>query len=358
MDAPKEPTPKQNQQPTEEKLEFLKRDEVRTMAKDMALLREEEAKKERERITKIKAEPAETRQDVSTSGGIQAGPPQSSKAGLGGEPKHSLMPHTEAAKPVFLRARTRSEKIIIRAIVIGILLFILLNGLAFGYWYFMRKKVVEITPAPQPTPTTEPAPASPAVAPQSEGVAPAPVLFFDAVQEKTIEVAAADNLLFVLSEALKEEYPQGFTSIRLQHTENAAPLTTGEFLEKATVVMPSSLSALLHEDFMLFAYASPGRKRLGIITELAQTEGVQDMLRAWETTLEQDTKSLWEVVGQKGSAYTPSFRETTYKNIPVRFQTFSVLDFGVVYGLSDTKLILATSFESLTRAVDLLLQNR
>jgi outer membrane biosynthesis protein TonB len=352
--TPQAPTPKPNQQPTEEKLEFLKRDEVRTMAKDMALLREEEAKKERERITRIKAE--EPKKKISAP--AQAPKPQPISP--------SLMPHTEAAKPVFLRARTRSEKIIIRAIVIGILLFILLNGLAFGYWYFTRKKVVEIIPAPAEQEVESQPTGGDSTSAQIEVKEP-PVVFFEPAQEKTIEVATTDNLISLLSNAIKEEYPQGFTRIRLQHTENAAPLTTGEFLEKAAVVMPSSLSALLHEDFMLFAYASPGRKRLGMIAELTQiadteqsrsTEGVQDMLRNWETTLEQDTKSLWEVVGQKGSAYAPSFRQTTYKNISVRFQTFSVLDFGVVYGLSDTKLILATSFESLTRAIDLLLQNR
>lgn len=43
-------------EPKEEKLEFLKREEVRTMAKDLARLREQEAKKERERIAKLKTE--------------------------------------------------------------------------------------------------------------------------------------------------------------------------------------------------------------------------------------------------------------------------------------------------------------
>ena len=144
----------------------------------------------------------------------------------------------------------------------------------------------------------------------------------------------------------------------MQGTENNAALTTREFLDKAAVVMPESLLSLLNQDFMLFVYSSPGRKRLGIIAELAVTEGMQDILRNWETTLEQDAKPLWEIVGQKGSAYTSFFRQAVHQNNLVRFQTFSVVDFGVVYALFGTKLILTTSFESLTKAVDLLIQSR
>jgi hypothetical protein len=321
----------------EETLAFLKREEVRTMAKDIALLREEEAKKERERIAQIKTEGpkkgTQTQQPLPTSQPI---PP-------------SLMPHREEQKPVFLRAKTHPEKIIIRVIAIGVLLFILLNGLAFGYWYFTKPQpiVEESEPEPELTPVLT------------------PVVFFDTAQEKTIEVAATDNLPLLLSDALKEEYPQGFTRIRLQNTEENVSILTREFLDKAAMAVSEPLLSLFQEDFVLFVYASPassaggpGRKRLGIITELAQTERVQDMLKSWETTLEEDTKQLWEIVGQKGSAYTPFFRQSVYQNNLVRFQTFSVLDFGIVYALSGTKLILTTSFESLTKAVDLLAQSR
>ncbi len=133
-----EPLPQKKAEDAGETLEFLKREEVRTMAKDIAQLREEETKKERERIAKIKIEEPS-----------QPTPPP-------------LMPHAQEQKPVFLNARTRSEKVLIRVVVIGVLLFMLLNGLAFGYWYFTRKKIMEIVPSPQSTSTTEPAPASPA----------------------------------------------------------------------------------------------------------------------------------------------------------------------------------------------------
>ena len=332
----------------EETLQFLKREEVRTMAKDIAKLREQEATEERTRIAKIKTEEPKLQP--------QPQPVQGLKTHSGSErpAPPSLMPHAKEQKPVFVKAKTRPEKIIVRVIVIGVLLFILANGLAFGYWYFTRKNVVKVTPGSQ-TPGVNDAELQ-----QTPGVSNAltPVLFFDAVQEKTIEVATADNLLVLLSGVLKEEYPQGFTRILLKEGGDTTLFTMQEFLNKAGVAMPEPLLSLLEPDFMLFMYTVPGKKRLGFMGELSQTEGVQDMLQTWETTLEQDMKALWETVGQKGSAYAPFFRPAVHQNNLVRFQTFSVLDFGVVYALFGTKLILTTSFESATKAIDLLIQNR
>jgi hypothetical protein len=269
------------------------------------------------------------------------------------------MPHAKEQKPVFVKAKTRPEKIIVRVIVIGVLLFILANGFAFGYWYFTRKNVVKVTPGVDQADAQQTPGVDAQAEPEPEPVpALTPVLFFDAVQEKTIEVATADNLLVLLSGVLKEEYPQGFTRILLKEGGDTTLFTMQEFLNKAGVAMPEPLLSLLEPDFMLFMYTVPGKKRLGFMGELSQTEGVQDMLKTWETTLEQDMKALWETVGQKGSAYAPFFRPAVHQNNLVRFQTFSVLDFGVVYTIFGTKLILTTSFESATKAIDLLIQSR
>ena len=354
-----EPLPQKKQEGEEETLQFLKREEVRTMAKDMARLREQEAKKERERITKIKtglpAQAGEPRQEAPVL--VQTPKPQpiqgaKTRSGSERPMPPPLMPHAEGLptvrqeqKPVFLRTKTRSEKILIRAIIIGILLFILLNGITFGYWYFIERKAGAGTGSTEPILQYSPAPIQ------------TPAAFFETLQETTINLGAADDLIALVSDTLEKEYPQGFTRILVKN-EGGSFLTTQEFLRRAGIAAPEPLLSLLQNDFMLFAYSSPARKRLGIITDLAQSEGAQDIIKNWEATVEQDTKPLWEIVEQKGSAYTPFFRQTAYQNNQVRFQTFSELDFGIVYTLFETKLILTTSFESLTKTVDLLTQNR
>lgn len=333
----------------EETLQFLKREEVRTMAKDVALLREEEAKKERDRITKIKTEEPKQTTQVPTS--QQPQPVQGLKTLSGSERPipPSLMPHAEVQKPVFVRARTRSEKVLIRVIVIGVLLFVLLNGFAFGYWYFTRKATVEVVPEPEPTPVVEVEELAPEPLP-----IPAPVSFFEAPQQELL-LGNSKELLPELQTLLSSS-PLGFLNIVVK--TQLGILSAQEFLEKAKIAMPLTLQQMLGENVMLFSYHTDNKKRLGIIFELKDTEGAAEQLQSWETTLEQDTKPFWEIVGQKGSSYTPFFRQAAHQNNLVRFQTFSVVDFGVVYTLFGSRLILSTSFESLTRAVDQIIQSR
>lgn len=107
-------------EPTDEKLEFLKREEVRTMAKDIAKIREEEAKKERGRISNFKKE-AEKPQVVLSQ---QPAPKKQ-------EPLKRLSMQKRPLK--------RSEKLFIRFLVSGVILFLLLNVITFGFWYFFQR---------------------------------------------------------------------------------------------------------------------------------------------------------------------------------------------------------------------------
>ena len=70
--------------------------------------------------------------------------------------------------------------------------------------------------------------------------------------------------------------------------------------------------------------------------------------------MEQDLASFFDIIATKGSAYTTFFRSATYQGVQVRFQTFSVTDFGIVYGVIDNKLLLTSSFESAQKVFDLL----
>ena len=107
-------------EPADEKLEFLKREEVRTMAKDIAKIREEEAKKERERIANFKKEAKKPQVVLSQ----QPAPKKQ-------EPLKRLSMQKRPLK--------RSEKLFIRFLVSGVILFLLLNVITFGFWYFFQR---------------------------------------------------------------------------------------------------------------------------------------------------------------------------------------------------------------------------
>jgi len=340
-----------NQEPKEEKLEFLKREEVRTMAKDIAKVREVQAKKERERIANLKELPKKPQVVLSQH-------PE-------GKPGVILNGSTEASSiavkqltPVPRRSLKRSEKLFIRLVVGGIILFLIFNAVAFGFWYFFKKDApkqpepkgiqqkevlpqVSITPEPIPSPEPQPE-ASP---PQTK----TPAFFFEAPQQKLF-LETPEELVGKLQIFLAENPAPGFLNIVVNIQENI--LSSEQFLKGAGIAIPQELKENITENLMLFSFVAQQKKRLGFVVELKETQGVSELLQLWEQSMEQDLASFFDIIGSKGSAYTPFFRSSVYQEIPVRFQTFSVIDFGIVYGIIDNKLLLTSSFESFKRVVD------
>lgn len=150
------PTPPP-QEPKEEKLEFLKREEVRTMAKDIARVREGEAKTRQERIAGLKL------REGKTSPKPQVALSQQGTAKPGKAPATGPVP----AK----RAPSRFEKVFVRIVIGGIIFFLLFNAVAFGVWLFWSQNqepqapqektgTVEETTEPAPEPAQEEEPVS------------------------------------------------------------------------------------------------------------------------------------------------------------------------------------------------------
>ena len=114
----------------EEQLEFLRREDIRTMAKDMARLREEEAKKERERILQLQASP---------SGGQEKHKKQQGQPVAAKEPSQTpLTPSGVAlrASPSGIdlpKPLSRAKKIFVRVAIIFLILFIIANVIALIY---------------------------------------------------------------------------------------------------------------------------------------------------------------------------------------------------------------------------------
>lgn len=146
---------------TEEKLELLKRSEVKTMEKDLFRLREEEAKKEREKIMGLK-----TKEEK-----ISEVPIKKEKF-----PKKFLI-----TRPTF-RPLSTSEKIFIRVISIVIIILFFVGIFTFWYWYSRETEKISYLPLlPSPTPVEEeiftPTPeATPELTPVIE-VTPTPIVF-------------------------------------------------------------------------------------------------------------------------------------------------------------------------------------
>ncbi|MBI4217207.1 MAG: hypothetical protein HY603_00150 [Parcubacteria group bacterium] len=110
----------------EEQLEFLRREDIRTMAKDMARLREEEAKKERERILQLQ-------------GGNKKQQDQPAAAPIAVVKEHlqiPLAPASLAGGPPGInlpKPLSRAKKIFVRVAIVFLVLFIIVNIIALIY---------------------------------------------------------------------------------------------------------------------------------------------------------------------------------------------------------------------------------
>lgn len=103
--------------PGKEKLEFLKRMDVRTMAKDIARLREQEAAKERRHIEELASQTKQAQEN------------EIADSLLSGD--HEGIPQRTIPK-----APSRLDKLFVRILIILVLLFVLGNLAAFTYYYW------------------------------------------------------------------------------------------------------------------------------------------------------------------------------------------------------------------------------
>ncbi|MBI4123102.1 MAG: hypothetical protein HY458_01920 [Parcubacteria group bacterium] len=118
-----------------EQLEFLRREDIRTMAKDMARLREEESKKERERIIQLQTSP-KGGQEAARVPLMPARQQPEPQASAGGPASPAGRLSVEAIGGELPRPPSRTKKIFVRIVITLLVLFIAVNivALAYSFW--------------------------------------------------------------------------------------------------------------------------------------------------------------------------------------------------------------------------------
>lgn len=339
-----------------EKVEFLGRQEVRTMQKDIARLREKEARRERERIARLKTEEEvriereriekirreaeerrkaeeETRKEVEVLKEVVE--EKEKRKGIFEKP---LLPPLSFKKPSLF------EKIFIRVAIIILVFLILLNLFLFWYWYLKE------TPpqAPSPSPLVE------EIVPK-EVIIPPSLISVETTE--TLEISNPEELRSLLSQILERDLVKGqFIRILIKNKLENKILGLKEFYEVFEIKTPENFYQKLENDFTLFIYPQKEGKRLGFVSEIKEKEGFSELLKSWESTIEKDFKNLFILLGQEKPALVPYFKEEEYKNVTIKFQTISTADLGICYGIFDKYFIFTTSWESIKKVIDKLVR--
>src|SRR4030042_6526645 len=278
-------TPETEEKEIAEKKEFLKREEIVTLRKDAAKLRELEAQEEREKIASLK-------------------PAEEIRERLGKEELKSEKEIPVTLIPKILPKKPSSfQKILVRA---GMVLTVLLIIGGFFYWFFVMRKVEEpkeeIVPPDEETTTTT-ATTTPEI---PEIIIPLSLITADATE--TIEITslaeATTSLANVLAKNLGENT---LTRILIKNTEQNTVLGLKEFFEAFEVAAPEGFLDKLNNDFTLFLYSNKNLNRLGFVAEIKELEGFATSTRDWETTMEKDTEKLFAVLGKTNPVAHPFF---------------------------------------------------
>ena len=327
--------------PEEEKLEFLKREEIRTMQKDIIRLREGEAQTERERITELK--PQEPRKEIPVrlpakeekreSGPIEKGMPV------------TLIPRELPKKLSPL------QKIIVRA---GVVLILLLFA-GFFYWLIAQKpsEAPGEEEATLPEETAEEPGEQPGEQPEEQPEIKVPLSLISTEATRTLEIINLGETPLILSGLLKGKVePQGFTRVLIENKNENKILGLKDFFAAFETQSPEGLLDKLNNDFTLFVYSTQAANRLGFVSKVEQTEGLLNLLKTWEGSMEGDTENLFTSLGKETPAVSSAFKTAFHQGVGFRFLTISREDFGICYAWFDDYFVFTSSFESMYKAIE------
>ncbi|MBI2644347.1 MAG: hypothetical protein HYW95_02490 [Candidatus Wildermuthbacteria bacterium] len=387
--------------------EFLKREDVRTMAKDITQLREGEAQEERERIAQMKVQEQPIEKQPEPEPEPEPKPEPQPQPVTPESKTETRFPRKELPSSL-PQPPSRFEKIFVRIVISVLGIAILVNGAFALYWYFGKQGKLPLigkkpapspteiptptaspsespfesplptsTPSTTPTATATPTPTTTATATQTPSPSPsatatpspsatatytptpAPIpgaIVFN--RTATLLVSSPEGIRPALDQLLREDSPNGFTRVLLKDETTNQQISIQEFFVRG-MGGSTEIQGLLGQDATIFVHTLPlqgaTRKRIGIIAEVADAGRAKTVLKEEERTFEQETESFIALMGPKGSGYRNYFREYEYRGTLVRFQTLSKNDLGICYAFMGNKVMVTTSLESMERAIDDLL---
>ena len=312
----------------DEKLKFLKREEIRTMHKEVAMLREIEAQKERERIAGLqsKEETSEVKKVPETKRIVEV---------------KKIQPSTfRFAKISFIK------KILVRTTIVVVLFF------AIGFFYWASGANKSETLPEKITPSQEEIPLEEKTEEVEKEEIPKIVIWpalFPVTATATLETPSLAEFSELLSQSFQEDT---LTRILIKNPKENKILGLKEFFELFEIKAPAALFNKLNNNFTLFVYSSQGINRLGFATKIEQEQELINLLNSWEPSMEQDTEELFKVLGKQDPALASSFKEAVREEVAFRFLTISKADFGICYASIDDYFVFTTSFGGMEKAIE------
>jgi len=308
-----------------EKLDFLKREEIKTMARDVARLRALEAQKERKKISSITPQ-AQPQKDSAKSQETEI-PIEKKK------PKVFSIPEP-------IKKSTRSKKILIR----GVIVFISVLFLGAASWFIWSQRQI---PLPEQEIEQEPELQE---EPEEKPIIHIPGSLILVQTTQTPEISDLEELPAVLQGMMEQEILEG-ESLRIaaKNIEENRMVSLQELAAALNIEVPQEIYPKISSDYTLAVYSQAQGKRVVFATMVKEHEGLIEILKSWEDDIEQKGMTVF---GKEYQLLNPKFRTSFYKDIGFRYLTISSVDFGLCYAYFDNYFVITSSFESFKNVVD------
>lgn len=329
------------------------REEIIRKAKEEEMKRREEEERERKekileerRLEREKAWQIEEEERKKLLEKLRAREVPREEKGVPEKAEEVLIP-----RPVPERA-SLVEKIFIR-VLFSLVIFGFFGLLfAFWYWYFAVREI--------------PSPPSPPSPPQVEKVTPEikpeliiPPSLISVTETETLEISKAEEITEKFSQVLTKEIKEGdFVRILIKNLPENKLISLSEFFEAFQIKTPDNFYQKVGGNYTLFIFSQKAGKRFGLVAEIKEKEGFSDLLKSWEPSMEKDFENLFVLFGKEKPALFPYFQDGKYREVNLRYQTFTRQDLGICYSVFDDYFLFTSSGKSIMKTIDKLTKPR
>jgi len=184
-----------------------------------------------------------------------------------------------------------------------------------------------------------------------------PVALFIADNERHLTISSSEDLNSGLSLVLQEwQEDDQFTRLIIKDIRDDRILGLKEFFEELLVRVPDGFYQKVENDFTLFIYSQSEGNRLGFVTKIKNYEGLANLLRDQETTMESDFQTLYTLMGKEEPAIIPYFKNAEnisgYTGPNFRYQSLTSQDLGICYLTSGDYFVFTSSWKSMEKTVE------
>jgi hypothetical protein len=312
---------------TPEELRYWKREEIRTMEKDLRRLREES-------IEKRGFELGEER---------KVSPPPV----LEEKPKEEEFPRIEPEIKIE-KLPERPPKILGILARVLISVFLLFTLISFGFFIskrFQKKPPVKITPPPTEVEKEVPKEEKTEVQKPKIVVPPSLILV---EEEREVEIKKNEEIEKRVLEEMKKEIKEGeMVRIVIKNLAENRLVSLEEILDSFQIWKPEKILEKV-ENFTLAIYSQKEGKRIILVAKIKKGEKL-DEIKSWEEKIEKEGVF---VSGKKIQTISKRFKEILVKGEKVRCLTVSKEDFGICHSLINDYFIFSQSLEGMGKVID------